>query len=164
MRKCFPSSASRNTRSNGIRRASPAGSRAETRPTATWVSRNVAFSEAMTSSVSAMKWSPPALQTPLTAVMTGFQQRFWSAVMWPYGADQRSPDTSFGLSPVASEVTSQPVQKAFSPAPVRIAQATSGFVSTSVQIRLSSRHISWSKALSAAGLSRVIVAMRSAVS
>ena len=96
--------------------------------------------------------------------MTGFQQRFWSAVMWPYGADQRSPGTSFWLSPVASEVTSQPVQKAFSPAPVRIAQATSGFASTSAQILLSSRHISWSKALSAAGLSSVIVAMRSAVS
>jgi hypothetical protein len=102
------------------------------------------------------------LQTPLTAVITGFQQRFWSAVMCPYGAVQRSPGTSFGLSPVASEVTSQPVQKAFVPAPVRIAQATSGSASTSDQMRWSSRHISWSKAFSALGLSSVIVAVRSA--
>ena len=70
----------RSTASIGIRRARPTGSSAESRPTFTCVSKNVACSAARIRSLSARKCSPPPFTMPFTAVITGFQQRLWIAV------------------------------------------------------------------------------------
>ena len=70
------------TASSGILRARPAGSSAAGRPTSQCVSKKVAVSDAMTMSPSATKWRPPPEHMPFTAVITGFQQRHWSAVIW----------------------------------------------------------------------------------
>jgi hypothetical protein len=91
------------------------------RPASQCVSKKVAVSDAITMSPSATKWRPPPEHMPFTAVITGFRQRFCSAVIWLYGAALRPPCENLWLSPDAVLVMSQPVQKAFSPARVTIA-------------------------------------------
>ena len=76
-----PSSAMRSTASSGMRRARPTGSSPAIRPDLhVGVEEGGVSRRRGSGRESAMKWSPPPTTMPFTAVMTGFQQRFWIAV------------------------------------------------------------------------------------
>ena len=133
-------------------------------PTFTCVSKKVAFSAHTVRSLSAMKWRPPPTTMPLTAVMTGFQQRFWTAVSRFQGASSRASVPVGVASPEAMSARSMPVQKAFSPLPVTMAHTTSGSDVTAFQTSSSSCAIFRLRALWRSGRFSVMVATPSRLS
>jgi len=125
------------------------------------VSKKVAVSEQITRSLSATKCRPPPQTIPFTAVITGFQQRFWIAVSRNQGDWSRGSVPVARALPSATSPMSMPVQKDFSPAPVTITQTTSGSRLASAQKASSSRAIARLNALWRSGRFSVSVATRS---
>ena len=113
--------------STAIGRGSLVGSRSRppasaTMPSVTSVSANSACSAATTKSAARTSSKPPPKASPLTAAMTGLPMSRNSV----RPANPPGPWSASALSPAAAAFRSQPAQKNFSPAPVRIPTRSAG--------------------------------------
>ena len=149
-RSCAPISAIRVTDSMGAFLSSPIVSNADTCPTDTCGSRNVAPSAAMAMSASATKWRPPPAQVPLTAAITGLVTPQCHEVIRSAKSRVRREPARSASGSLASCFTSSPVWKAL-PLPVLTMALTDVSASNSAHAASNSTNIRASMALPASG-------------